>query len=235
MPDDSLGRILVVDDEQSVVEVLSEYFAGQGYSVRTASDGQQALETLADFRPAIVLLDVRMPGLDGVEVLRRIRTLDTSVAVIMVTANEDIELARETLKLGAFDYVAKPFDFGYLDQAVTLGLIQSGGGPSAPTGTRGAEAAAGQAGVWQALSLETFRVARAMSAGGRDSTGQRMESAALAAAREGAAGRPAAAEALQELETLLVIATELGDVAPPARDAVNAAIAAARSSLPSSG
>jgi two-component system response regulator (stage 0 sporulation protein F) len=230
---DSLGRLLVVDDEESVVEVLSEYFGGQGYTVATASSGEEALRTLPEHRPAVVLLDVRMPGLDGVEVLRRIRAMDESVAVIMVTANEDVELARETLKLGAFDYVAKPFDFSYLDQAVTLGLIQSGGGPSAPTGTRGAETAEGPAGVWQALTLSTFRAARAMSASGRDSTGQRMESAALNAAREGAAGRAdAAAEALQELETLLAIADQLGDVTPPARDAIAAALAAARASLP---
>jgi two-component system response regulator (stage 0 sporulation protein F) len=233
---DSLGRILVVDDERSVVEVLSEYFSGQGYTVRTASDGHEALAAVPEYRPAVVLLDVRMPGLDGVEVLRRIRASDKSIAVIMVTANEDVELARETLKLGAFDYVAKPFDFGYLDQAVTLGLIQSGGGPSAPTGTRGAETAEGPEGVWHGLTLATFRAALAMSASGRDSTGQRMESAALAAAREGEARRPAAAaEFLQELETLLAIAAELGDVSPTARDAVHAAIAAARTSLSSAG
>jgi two-component system response regulator (stage 0 sporulation protein F) len=233
---DSLGRILVVDDEDNVVEVLSEYFSGQGYTVATASNGEEALRTLPDFRPSVMLLDVRMPGIDGVEVLRRVRAGDKNVAVIMVTANEDVELARETLKLGAFDYVAKPFDFDYLDQAVTLGLVQSGGGPSAPSGTRGAEAAEGAAGAWQALSLATFRAARAMSASGRDSTGQRMESAALNAAREAAAGRvDAAAEALQELETLLAIADQLGDVTAPARDAIGAAIAAARASLPSAG
>jgi len=233
---DSLGRILVVDDEQSVVEVLGEYFSGQGYTVKTASSGEEALSALPEYRPAVVLLDVRMPGIDGVEVLRRIRGSDTSVAVIMVTANEDVDLARETLKLGAFDYVAKPFDFSYLDQAVTLGLIQSGGGPSAPTGTRGAEPTEGPAGAWKALTLATFRAARAMSASGRDSTGQRMESAALAAARAGEASRAAAAdESLQELETLLAIAAELGDVSPTARDAVHAAIAAARTALSSAG
>ena len=233
---DSLGRILVVDDETSVVEVLSEYFSGQGYTVKTASSGEQALKTLPEYDPSVVLLDVRMPGLDGVEVLRRIRAINATVSVIMVTANEDVDLARETLKLGAFDYVAKPFDFGYLDQAVTLGLIQSGGGPSAPTGTRGAEAAAGSAGVWQGLMLATFRAARAMSASGRDSTGQRMESAALAAAREGDAGRKTAAgESLQELESLLAIAVELGDVPAAARDAVHGAIAVARTSLSTAG
>jgi two-component system response regulator (stage 0 sporulation protein F) len=232
----SAGKLLVVDDEQSVVEVLSEYFSGQGYTVRTASNGHDALTALAEFRPAVVLLDVRMPGLDGVEVLRRLRAMGTSAAVIMVTANEDVELARETLKLGAFDYVAKPFDFGYLDQAVTMGLIQSGGGPSSRPGTRGAQSAEGSGGVWQALTVETFRAVRDMSANGRESTGRRMESAVLAAAREGDAGRPAVAlESLQELETLLGVAVELNDVSTAARDTVQAAITAARTSVSSSG
>src|SRR5207253_181530 len=76
-------------------------------------------------RPDLVLLDIRMPGIDGVEVLRRIRKLDGTLSVIMVTANEDVTLARETLKLGAFDYVAKPFDYEYLDRTVSAGLVQS--------------------------------------------------------------------------------------------------------------
>ncbi|MBM3219372.1 MAG: hypothetical protein FJZ38_11980 [Candidatus Rokubacteria bacterium] len=90
--------------------------------------------------------------------------------------------------------------------------------------------------MWHELTLVAFRAARAMSASGRESTGQRMESAALAAAREREAGRTAAAaESLQEMETLLAIAAELGDVAPAARDAVQAAITAARTSLGSAG
>ena len=65
----NLGRILAVDDEASVLEVLSEYFGDQGYRVETAGDGEEALARLAQSRPDIVLLDVRMPGMDGVEVL----------------------------------------------------------------------------------------------------------------------------------------------------------------------
>ncbi len=123
----SLGRILVVDDEAPMREVLREYFIGQGYAVETASNGDEALAAIKGARPDLVLLDIRMPGIDGVEVLRRIRARADEVAVIMVTANEDVALARETLKLGAFDYVAKPFDFSYLDRAVAAGLVRSGG------------------------------------------------------------------------------------------------------------
>ena len=160
------------------------------------------------------------------------RALDSSVSVIMVTANEDVELARETLKLGAFDYVAKPFDFSYLEQAVTLGLIQSSGGPPVETGRRGAEATEGPAGVWNALAPAAFRAGRPQSAPAGESTGRRRESAALAAGRDGAAGRTAAAVAsLQELRTLVELAAELEDITPALRQNVEAAMSAARGSL----
>jgi two-component system, response regulator, stage 0 sporulation protein F len=228
----NLGRILAVDDEASVLEVLSEYFGDQGYRVETAADGAEALARLAQSRPDIVLLDVRMPGMDGVEVLKRMRAMDAALPVIMVTANEDVDLARETLKLGAFDYVAKPFDFSYLEQAVTLGLIQSSGGPAAEKGRRGAESVDGPSGVWNALALATFRAVRSMSATARESTGRRMESAALSAANEGAAGRTSTAVAsLQELQTLVALAADLEDLTPALRQSVEAAMSAARGSL----
>src|SRR5213593_5123888 len=122
----ALGRILVVDDEAPVREVLTEYFGTEGYAVEAAGSGIEALTAIRDGRADLVLLDVRMPGLDGIQVLRRIRELTESVPVIMVTANEDVGLAKQTLKLGAFDYVAKPFDFDYLDRAVAAALARVG-------------------------------------------------------------------------------------------------------------
>jgi two-component system, response regulator, stage 0 sporulation protein F len=112
--DSGLGRILVVDDEEPVRDVLCEYFESQGFGVEATPDGEAALVALGRHRPDLVLLDVRMPGIDGVEVLRRIRRADPDVPVIMVTANEVVALAKEMLKRGAFDYVAKPFDFSHL-------------------------------------------------------------------------------------------------------------------------
>src|SRR3989449_11533036 len=126
-----LGRILVVDDEAPVREVLTEYFSTEGYAVEAATSGVEALIAVRGGRADLVLLDVRMPGLDGVQVLQRIRELTKSVPVIMVTANEDVGLAKETLKLGAFDYIAKPFDFEYLDRAVAAGLARPGANPAA--------------------------------------------------------------------------------------------------------
>src|SRR5438132_1100964 len=128
----ALGRILVVDDEAPVREVLTEYFTTEGYAVEGAGSGAEALTVVRGGRADLVLLDVRMPGLDGVQVLRKIREINEDVPVIMVTANEDVGLAKETLRLGAFDYVAKPFDFDYLDRAVAAGLARAG--EKAPAG-----------------------------------------------------------------------------------------------------
>ena len=90
----------------------------------------------------------------------------------MVTANESVGLAREMLELGAFDYVAKPFDFSYLDRAVSAGLLQ-GGHPLASAGASAAPAA-----PWLALVLAVVRAVRGMAAVARTSTGTRMENAA---------------------------------------------------------
>src|SRR5919204_851940 len=165
MTESGLGRILIVDDEQSVRDVLSEYFTEQGYNVATAESGKEALAVLQGFRPDLVLLDVRMPGLDGVEMLRRLRQVAPAVAVIMVTANEDVALARDTLKLGALDYVSKPFDFAYLERSVMAGLTQAGVRPSPPAPSD----------PWRALAHATFRVVRGMAKDARASTGVRLE------------------------------------------------------------
>ncbi len=147
---ESQGRLLLVDDEAPVLEVLNEYFSSQGYAVETASTGADALTVAQHYRPDLVLLDIRMPGMDGVEVLKKLRELDPDLAVIMVTANEDSALARETLKIGAFDYVSKPFDFGHLDRAVSAAIVHSGG--LAPVGTTEATP------DWfQGLALQVFR------------------------------------------------------------------------------
>ena len=110
-------RILIVDDEPLITEVLGEHFKVD-YEVETALNGTDALTAILRTRPDIVLLDINMPRMNGVEVLRDIKQIDDTIAVIMVTANEQISLAAEALKSGAFGYVPKPFDFRYLDHMV---------------------------------------------------------------------------------------------------------------------
>ena len=118
-------RVLVVDDEPEFRAVLVEYLQGKGFEVLQAGGGEEALRRFPEFRPHIVLLDIMMPGLSGVETLRRIKTLQPGTAVIMVSAIEDQEAARQTLVLGAADYVAKPVDFQYLDSVLQVHLFMS--------------------------------------------------------------------------------------------------------------
>ena len=110
-------RILIVDDEPLITEVLGEHFRGD-FDVETALSGTDALTAIVRQRPDLVLLDINMPRMNGVEVLRDLKKIDDSITVIMVTANEQVALAAEALKLGAFGYIPKPFDFRYLDHMV---------------------------------------------------------------------------------------------------------------------
>src|SRR5438874_7392564 len=117
MGDDARRRVLIVDDEPLIVEVLSEHFKTE-FDVETAVNGADALGAILRHRPDVVLLDINMPRMNGVEVLKDIKKIDETIPVIMVTANEQIALAADALKTGAFGYVPKPFDFRYLDHMV---------------------------------------------------------------------------------------------------------------------
>ncbi len=114
--------ILVVDDEPGVRKGIAQVLSDQGHSVRTAGDGQEALALMAEATPNLVLLDVRLPGLDGVELLTIIRQEHPETGVIMITAYPNIEGAVECMKLGALDYVVKPFRIDDLEAAVKKAL-----------------------------------------------------------------------------------------------------------------
>ena len=113
-----MARILVVDDEPDAVELLQEFLTAKGYDVIIACDGEEALRQVKDHRPHLILLDVRMPKLNGLEVLKRVREIDHEVGVIMVTAVNEEETGREALKMGAFDYITKPLDLQYLERSL---------------------------------------------------------------------------------------------------------------------
>jgi len=93
--------------------------------VLQAGGGEEAIRRIPEFRPHVVLLDIMMPGLSGVETLRRIKALPQETAVIMVSGIEDVETARQTLVLGAADYVTKPVDFQYLDSVLQVHLFMT--------------------------------------------------------------------------------------------------------------
>ena len=114
MTDTPRRRLLVVDDEPLILEVLTEHFKSD-YEVETALNGADALGAILRSRPDVVMLDINMPRMNGVQVLKDIKQIDDTIAVIMVTANEQVAMAADALRNGAFGYVPKPFDFRYLD------------------------------------------------------------------------------------------------------------------------
>ncbi len=104
------GSILVVDDEPTIAEVVSRYLVRAGYEVRSVSDGAGALEAVDERRPDLVVLDLMLPGIDGLEVMRRIRDRDRDrIAIILLTARGEETDRVVGLRLGADDYVVKPF------------------------------------------------------------------------------------------------------------------------------
>ena len=103
-------RLLVVDDELHVRESLSHWFAEDGYDVEAASSGAEALSLLGRQSFDVIVSDIKMPKMDGLELLGRIRAKDAEVAVILVTAYASVDTAVHALKEGAYDYLVKPFD-----------------------------------------------------------------------------------------------------------------------------
>ena len=116
------GKILVVDDDPEVRMATRDFLSSKGYEVVVAEGGREALRLLDASPPDVVLLDVAMPDIDGMETLKRIVASHPAMPVIMVTANADIEITSKVLQLGAADYVPKPFDLDYLDQAISIQL-----------------------------------------------------------------------------------------------------------------
>lgn len=119
------ARILVVDDEPEVRQLVADFLEAKGYQVSTAPGGAEALAAVAAEQPHLVLLDIMMPRMSGLEVLQRIRQVDQSVGIIMLTAVEDEVIAKEAMRKEAYDYITKPIDFGYLELAILTKLAQT--------------------------------------------------------------------------------------------------------------
>ena len=111
-------RVLVVDDEANMRRVLEIMLSRRGFRTLSASDGQDALEQLAETTVDLVVSDLRMPGINGIELLRRLRDAGNPVPLIMITAQGTIESAVEAMRLGACDYLLRPFDIETLDLAI---------------------------------------------------------------------------------------------------------------------
>jgi len=121
-----MKRLLIVDDEPELLEILQEHFQGR-YEIATAGSGGAALERFVRQRPDVVFLDVNMPGISGLEVLKLFKQTDASIPIIVVTANAEIPVAEECLKQGAFSYVPKPFNLTYMNHMAAVAAEQKRG------------------------------------------------------------------------------------------------------------
>jgi DNA-binding NtrC family response regulator len=118
MIDPSQVTIMIVDDEEVVRDSLGKWFAADGYNVQTFADGKSALHYLSQATPDIIFLDIKMPGMDGIEVQKRIVEVNPDPTIIFMTAYASVETAVQALKQGAFDYVIKPIDPDDIDHLV---------------------------------------------------------------------------------------------------------------------
>lgn len=126
------GNVLVVDDEEPIRDIVSRVLDAEGFTCFVAADGREALEKTATQAFDVVLLDIMMPDMSGMEVLHHLTTANPDACVVMTTAVDDVQTAVEALNLGAVDYVTKPFNLDDLgkrvEEAVELARKTSGKG-----------------------------------------------------------------------------------------------------------
>jgi len=113
-----MPKLLVVDDEHDICDFVKNFFVERGYVVQTALSGDDALKIVKKDKPDLVLLDIKMAGMDGIAVLKHIKEIDKAIRVIMVTALEDQEKMDEACRLGACEYITKPLMLDNLEHAV---------------------------------------------------------------------------------------------------------------------
>ncbi len=118
-------KLLVVDDEHLIRWSLEQNLKKQGYEVVTAGSGEEALRLVREEQPDLVLLDIQLPGISGIDVLEKIKDHDDDIIVIMVTANSGLENAVSAMRLGAYDYVSKPFNLDELSMVIKKALESS--------------------------------------------------------------------------------------------------------------
>lgn len=114
----SKRKLLIVDDQKGIRILLMEVFNSEGYETFEASNGKIALDIVKNEKPDLVLLDMKIPGMDGLEILKNIRKIDTEIKVIMMTAYGELDMIKEARELGALSHFSKPFDIDDLRHAV---------------------------------------------------------------------------------------------------------------------
>ncbi|TLS36695.1 response regulator [Pseudalkalibacillus caeni] len=111
-------KILIVDDQYGIRILLNEIFQKEGYETYQAANGVQALSIVKSEDPQLVILDMKIPGMDGLEILKRIKEMETKAQVIIMTAYGELDMIHEAIELGAVTHFAKPFDIDEIREAV---------------------------------------------------------------------------------------------------------------------
>jgi UDP-3-O-[3-hydroxymyristoyl] N-acetylglucosamine deacetylase len=117
-----MTKVLIIDDEKSILESLSSVLRDEGFDVRTAKDGREGLALFAEVKPRIVLLDIWMPEMDGLEVLSRVKELDPEAVVVVISGHGTISTAVEAVKMGAVDFLEKPLSIEKVLDVIARGL-----------------------------------------------------------------------------------------------------------------
>lgn len=119
-------KVLIVDDQNGIRILLMEVFSSEGYTTFQASNGKLALEIVKKESPDLVLLDMKIPGMDGLEILKHVKAINREIKVIMMTAYGELDMIKEATDLGALMHFTKPFDIDEMRMAVNMQL--RGGG-----------------------------------------------------------------------------------------------------------
>jgi two-component system, NtrC family, nitrogen regulation response regulator NtrX len=117
-----MNKILIIEDDKAIVDILKMILEQEGYKIDYAYNGQTGLQKFNDITPDVVLLDIKMPRMDGIEVLQEIKKINEKPIVIMISGHGTIETAVQTTKLGAYDFISKPFDMDRLKLTIQNGL-----------------------------------------------------------------------------------------------------------------
>ena len=118
-----LCKILTVDDQMGIDSFFYEFFSVRNYEVFNAQSGKEAIKIVTKHKPRIVLLDIKMRGMDGIETLKEIKAIDKDIVVIMVTGEKDDDVMKKAFDAGADDYITKPLSLEYLEKVVLLKFV----------------------------------------------------------------------------------------------------------------
>ena len=117
------ANILIIDDEETTCRIFSKILQEEGYTVYTALDGIEGLKIAKENPIDVIFLDIKMPKMDGIKILKMIKKSDAGIVIIILTGYGTIELAKKAMRLGAFDFITKPFDLNFVKSIIKEALL----------------------------------------------------------------------------------------------------------------